>query len=179
MRPRPVNAKGEAGYFCAPQEMVIRWSETGGPPVKLPGHQGFGMRFVGLVVQIELEVASGIPRAKERPDGARGQMALLRARKRVSCRFVSNVPKPLKQKQVNEGDKKSCTSMQKELSRFAVQLPHRLREEWVLIAALLFPLKQFASFSWARIRDVICSPPAFGQDEDHHRMSSARHELLS
>jgi hypothetical protein len=73
--------------------------------------------------------------------------------------------KPLKQKQMNDRDKTICTSRKKELSRFTVQLPHRLRKEWVSIAALLFPLKQFASFSWARLQEILCSRLAFGHDE--------------
>jgi len=36
-------------------ELVIRWSEAGGPLVKPPRHQGFGTRVVGRVVQAELE----------------------------------------------------------------------------------------------------------------------------
>jgi PAS domain S-box-containing protein len=35
-------------------ELVIRWSETGGPLVKPPSRQGFGTRVVGRVVQAEL-----------------------------------------------------------------------------------------------------------------------------
>jgi len=35
-------------------QLVIRWSETGGPPVKPPSHQGFGTRAIGSVVKAEL-----------------------------------------------------------------------------------------------------------------------------
>jgi two-component system CheB/CheR fusion protein len=36
-------------------ELVIRWSEAGGPPVTPPSRQGFGTRVVGRVVQAELD----------------------------------------------------------------------------------------------------------------------------
>ena len=36
-------------------ELVIRWSETGGPLVTPPSRQGFGTRVVGRVVEAELE----------------------------------------------------------------------------------------------------------------------------
>ena len=35
-------------------QLVIRWCETGGPPVKPPSRQGFGTRVVGQIVA-ELE----------------------------------------------------------------------------------------------------------------------------
>jgi PAS domain S-box-containing protein len=35
-------------------EIMIRWSEENGPPVKAPGHQGVGTRLVGSIVQSEL-----------------------------------------------------------------------------------------------------------------------------
>jgi hypothetical protein len=36
-------------------EIVIRWSEADGPPVKPPSHQGFGTRLVGPLVETGLE----------------------------------------------------------------------------------------------------------------------------
>jgi len=36
-------------------EIVIHWSEAGGPPVKRPRHQGFGTRLVGPIVQTGLK----------------------------------------------------------------------------------------------------------------------------
>ena len=36
-------------------EIVIRWSEADGPPVKPPSHQGFGTRLVGRLVETGLE----------------------------------------------------------------------------------------------------------------------------
>src|SRR5689334_1283364 len=35
-------------------ELVIRWSESGGPPVKAPTRQGFGTRLLDPVVRTEL-----------------------------------------------------------------------------------------------------------------------------
>jgi len=35
-------------------ELVIRWSESGGPPVTAPNRQGFGTRMLGPVVQMSL-----------------------------------------------------------------------------------------------------------------------------
>jgi two-component sensor histidine kinase len=46
-------------------QLVIRWCETGGPPVKPPGRQGFGTKVVGRVVH-ELE---GKLRFDWNPDG--------------------------------------------------------------------------------------------------------------
>jgi PAS domain S-box-containing protein len=36
-------------------QLAIRWTEAGGPPVKRPGHQGFGTRVVGEVVKAALQ----------------------------------------------------------------------------------------------------------------------------
>jgi PAS domain S-box-containing protein len=36
-------------------QLVLRWSEAGGPPVKPPTRKGFGTRVVGRIVQAELE----------------------------------------------------------------------------------------------------------------------------
>jgi PAS domain S-box-containing protein len=47
-------------------EIVIRWSEADGPPVKPPSHQGFGTRLVGPLVQTGLE---GKLRYDWNPDG--------------------------------------------------------------------------------------------------------------
>jgi two-component sensor histidine kinase len=35
--------------------LVIQWSETDGPPVEPPRHQGFGTRVVNRIIQSELE----------------------------------------------------------------------------------------------------------------------------
>jgi PAS domain S-box-containing protein len=35
-------------------DLVIRWSEADGPPVKPPSHQGFGTRIAGPVIQTDL-----------------------------------------------------------------------------------------------------------------------------
>ena len=48
-------------------EIVIRWSEADGPPVKPPSHQGFGTRLVGPLVQNGLE---GKLRLDWNPDGS-------------------------------------------------------------------------------------------------------------
>jgi two-component sensor histidine kinase len=47
-------------------EIVIRWSEANGPPVKAPSHQGFGTRLVGPLVENGLE---GNLRYDWKPDG--------------------------------------------------------------------------------------------------------------
>jgi two-component sensor histidine kinase len=47
-------------------EIVIRWSEADGPPVKPPTHQGFGTRLVGPLVETGLE---GKLRYDWKPDG--------------------------------------------------------------------------------------------------------------
>ena len=47
-------------------QIVIRWSEADGPPVKPPSHQGFGTRLVGPLIQNELE---GKLRYDWNPDG--------------------------------------------------------------------------------------------------------------
>jgi two-component sensor histidine kinase len=47
-------------------EIVIRWSEADGPPVKPPSHQGFGTRLVGPLVENGLE---GKLRYDWKPDG--------------------------------------------------------------------------------------------------------------
>jgi two-component sensor histidine kinase len=47
-------------------EIVIRWSEADGPPVKPPSHQGFGTRLVGPLVETTLE---GKLRYDWNPDG--------------------------------------------------------------------------------------------------------------
>src|SRR5262249_27388598 len=36
-------------------ELVIRWSESGGPPVTAPSRQGFGTRMLGPVIQMSLK----------------------------------------------------------------------------------------------------------------------------
>lgn len=43
------------GWSRGEAEVVIRWSEAGGPPVKPPRHQGFGTRLVGPLVETGLE----------------------------------------------------------------------------------------------------------------------------
>ena len=45
---------------------IIRWSETNGPPVKPPLHQGFGTRVVDQVIRGELK---GKVRFDWHPDG--------------------------------------------------------------------------------------------------------------
>ena len=40
-------------------QLVIRWSEADGPPVKPPSRQGFGTRVIGRVVQTNLRVSCG------------------------------------------------------------------------------------------------------------------------
>ena len=47
-------------------DVIIRWSETNGPPVKPPLHQGFGTRVVDQVIRGELE---GKVRFDWHPDG--------------------------------------------------------------------------------------------------------------
>jgi two-component sensor histidine kinase len=48
------NCKGrvEVKWSCgAGEQLSLRWTESGGPPVKTPTHQGFGTRVVGRVVK--------------------------------------------------------------------------------------------------------------------------------
>jgi PAS domain S-box-containing protein len=47
-------------------QLVIHWSEAGGPPVKPPNREGFGTRVVGRVVKADLE---GTLRFDWKPDG--------------------------------------------------------------------------------------------------------------
>jgi PAS domain S-box-containing protein len=47
-------------------EIVIRWSEADGPPVKPPSHQGFGTRLIGPIVEVGLQ---GKLRYDWNPDG--------------------------------------------------------------------------------------------------------------
>ena len=47
-------------------DIVIRWAEAGGPPVKPPSHQGFGTRLIGPLVKGGLE---GKLRLDWNPDG--------------------------------------------------------------------------------------------------------------
>lgn len=55
------------------EDIVIRWSEAGGPPVKAPSRQGFGTRLLGPVVQTEL---GGKLRLDWNPDGFACEMAI-------------------------------------------------------------------------------------------------------
>jgi two-component sensor histidine kinase len=40
---------------CEETHLVIRWSETDGPPVEPPERQGFGTRVVNRIIQSELD----------------------------------------------------------------------------------------------------------------------------
>lgn len=53
-------------WSCGETQLVIRWSEAGGPSVKPPNREGFGTRVVGRVVKAELE---GTLRFDWKPDG--------------------------------------------------------------------------------------------------------------
>ena len=71
-------------------EIVIRWSEVDGPPVKTPTHQGFGTRVSGPVIQTGLE---GRLRFDWNPDGLCCEIAIplaaLRTPSELGC------PRPL------------------------------------------------------------------------------------
>jgi two-component sensor histidine kinase len=54
-------------------DLIIRWSETNGPPVKPPLHQGFGTRVVNQVISAELE---GKVRFDWHPDGLACEIAI-------------------------------------------------------------------------------------------------------
>jgi two-component sensor histidine kinase len=58
-------------------DLVIRWSETNGPPVKPPRHQGFGTRVVNQVIHGEL---NGKVRFDWHPDGLACEIAIPAAR---------------------------------------------------------------------------------------------------
>jgi two-component sensor histidine kinase len=45
--------------------LILRWTETGGPPVKTPTHQGFG----GRVIKGMIEQLKGRTRFDWRPEG--------------------------------------------------------------------------------------------------------------
>jgi two-component sensor histidine kinase len=54
-------------------DLIIRWSETNGPPVKPPLHQGFGTRVVNKVIRAELK---GEARFDWHPDGLMCEIAI-------------------------------------------------------------------------------------------------------
>jgi two-component sensor histidine kinase len=54
-------------------QLVIRWSEAGGPPVKAPGRQGFGTRVFDGVVKAELK---GTLQFEWKPDGLACEMCI-------------------------------------------------------------------------------------------------------
>ena len=41
----------EVTWSCADGQLSLRWTETGGPPVKTPRRQGFGTHIVGRIVR--------------------------------------------------------------------------------------------------------------------------------
>src|SRR5262249_8275982 len=41
-------------WSCSGTELLIHWSESGGPPVNVPSHQGLGTRLLGPVIQASL-----------------------------------------------------------------------------------------------------------------------------
>jgi two-component sensor histidine kinase len=40
---------------AADGQLVLRWTETGGPPVKPPAHRGFGTRVMESVIRDQLK----------------------------------------------------------------------------------------------------------------------------
>jgi PAS domain S-box-containing protein len=62
-------------------EIVIRWSEADGPPVKPPSHQGFGTRLIGPIVQMGLQ---GKLRYDWNPDGLACEIVIPPAHEHLS-----------------------------------------------------------------------------------------------
>ena len=67
--------------YTSDGRLVLRWNETGGPPVTMPTHEGFGTRVVARMVQ----QSKGEVRFDWRPEGLACEVAI----------FVNLAPEPV------------------------------------------------------------------------------------
>jgi CheY-like chemotaxis protein len=69
------SGKVHIAWEMSPSALSLTWTETGGPPVNVPGTQGFGTRLIGLSIQGQL---NGNVSFDWRPEGLSCEITIAR-----------------------------------------------------------------------------------------------------